>query len=308
MVADAAPFARVGGQRALVTRLISVVIPTYNPGLLVDRALVSVLTQHTNDKLEVVVVDDGSRDGTPARLRREYPMIRVLEQCNSGTASARNTGVAAAGGQFIALLDQDDVWDPDKLQRQMPLFVNPAVGMVHAGARFSNASGEVTSVEPGVDGLDFHALLTWCWLLQSTAVIRADVLREVGAFDETLTAADDWDLWLRLALHTQLAVVVDPLVSVLVHDGNQSNDAERMYRSAAALLIKHGRTHPGCGLCKSALSAADLTNRREFYRRVRDQAKQARREGKPIASLTLTGRALARHPRALGEFVRQRRS
>lgn len=283
---------------------VSVLLPTYRPGALAERAIESVLSQQTDADLEIVVVDDGSGDGTADRLRSQFPSVRVIEQANQGTAAARNTALRHATGEYVALLDQDDEWDADKIARQLHHFGDPAVGMVHAGGRFRNELGAVTSVEHAVEPLDVHDLMAWCWVIQSSAVIRTSLLRELGGFDELLSAADDWDLWIRLAATTRLACEQAPLVTVLVHEGNQSNDAERMYRSAAGVIAKHRRLHSGCPHCTAASRRADLRNRQEYYRRLREQARRERDAGRHLASAMLTLRGLARHPRAPLETVR----
>lgn len=280
---------------------VSVVIPTYNPGPLIDVALASVDAQTWPGEVEIVVVDDGSSDGTAQRLLHERPDLLLLQQPNGGTAAARNAGVAASTGDAVAFLDQDDSWEPAKLELQVLMLDSSDAALVHTGARFVNTHAEVTSVEPGVAGLDHHRLLAWCLLVQSTALVRRDVLDAVGSFDESLSAADDWDMWIRIAQVGSLAVVPQVLTSVLVHSNNQSNDAERMFRSADALIGKHRRINRDCPECLRALRAADRRNRQEYYRRMRGASRELWTTGRPVAAARSSLLAVRRNPWALWE-------
>lgn len=281
---------------------ISVVIPAYNGGRDLSRAVRSAARQ-SHAPMEIIVVDDGSTDGSCDHLCEIASQVRVLRQDNRGTAAARNTGVAAAQGAHVALLDQDDQWDERKLEKQIDRMV-PGVAVVHAGARFVNASGRVTSVELPVPGLTNHALKRWCVMLQSTALIRVAALQAVGPFDEALSAADDWDMWIRLAERFTFAEVQEVLTTVQVHAHNQSHDPERMLRSAERLIAKHRRESAACAECLSALQAAARRNRQEYYRRARGRARELAASGAPMASVMWTLRGLRVHPGALVDSLR----
>ena len=140
--------------------LVSVVIPAYNGREMISLTIESILAQ-TWPAVEILVVDDGSSDGTPDVVRGFGDRIRFFEQKNSGTAAARNLGLKNATGEFFAVLDQDDLWLPHKLERQIPRFYeDPKIGLVYATIEFFHMhSGEVTASYYPADELDVHDLL-----------------------------------------------------------------------------------------------------------------------------------------------------
>jgi glycosyltransferase involved in cell wall biosynthesis len=280
--------------------LVSVVIPTYNGGALLRAAVDSVLAQDYFAPIEVVVVDDGSTqpvEPLPADLGTR--VVRLIRQPNAGTAAARNRGISAARGEYVAFLDHDDLWDADKLSRQIPKFSESEIALVHAGARFVDTTGEVTSLLPGEPGLDVHDLLADCRVAVQTAVVRRTVFDEIGMFDESLSAADDWDMWIRIADRYRVTAIPEPLATIRVHPGNQSRDAELMYGAARRLLAKHAQLHGPCEHCRVARHTADVASRRAYYERLREQARAAGASGDRAGAVRLTARALRRNPRAL---------
>ncbi len=173
---------------------ISTVIPAFNAASLVGAAIESALSQSV-PPLEVIVVDDGSEDDTAAAAARVDPRVRVIQQPNRGPAAARNAGIRAARGEWIALLDADDTWFPERLAAQLPFMADPSVGMVHG--RVTLYRGQVA---PAVVTLE-HLLRRNC-IIASSASIRRACLDEVGGFDEArdLIGVEDYNLWLRIAL------------------------------------------------------------------------------------------------------------
>lgn len=206
---------------------VSVVIPSYNYGRYVAEAIDSALGQ-TLPPLEVIVVDDGSTDDTPQVLATYGDRIRVLRQKNAGVAIARNSGIAAARGEYVAFLDADDVWLPRKLELQMPRFEG-AVGLVHCGVEFGN----VIQL-PRVGGDVADALL----LLEpdvihgpgSTVVVPKRVAEEIGGFDASLPASEDWDFIYRVASRYRVAHVAEPLVHYRKHGSGRHDDIVNMER------------------------------------------------------------------------------
>jgi glycosyltransferase involved in cell wall biosynthesis len=281
--------------------LVSVVIPAYNGGMLLRAAIDSVLAQDYAAPMEIVVVDDGSTQPIAPFLADVADRVRIVPQPNAGTAAARNHGVRAARGEYVAFLDQDDLWDAHKLSRQVPLFRDDEIALVHAGARFVDAAGTVTSVVAADPGLDTHALLAACRLAVQTAVVRRSVLDEIGGFDESLSAADDWDMWIRIVDRYRMAAVPDVLATIRVHPGNQSRDAELMYASALRVMTKHRHLHGACDACGRALREADRLNRASYYGRMRERARVEAAAGNRRAAARITAQALRRNPRALIE-------
>ncbi len=193
---------------------VSVLIPTHNRAHTLGRALDSVLAQ-TLPAAEIIVVDDGSADGTADLLARRYPAVRCLRQSNHGVSHARNRAIEAAGGEWLALLDSDDAWLPGKLARQgAALHDDPGKRLCHSdeiwvrngrrvnpGARHAKQGGDI-----------FLQCLPRCVISPSAAVVHRDLLREAGGFDESLPACEDYDLWLRICAREPVAYVDEALV------------------------------------------------------------------------------------------------
>ncbi len=229
---------------APVPGLVSVIVPVYNRASLVSKTLDSILAQ-TWQGLEIITVNDGSSDNSLAVLQRyaaKYPgVVRVVDQPNSGQVKARNAGIRQARGSFIAFLDSDDTWAPEKLALQLPLFRN-GVGLVYCG--INEVSTEHTLIktvpcETGMRGDIHRQLLIRNRMTGGTVVVTRQALERVGLFDETLQAAENWDLWIRIAQEFQVDYVNRPLVNYLRHPGNLSGDPERMSQAVRSILKKH---------------------------------------------------------------------
>jgi glycosyltransferase involved in cell wall biosynthesis len=168
---------------------VSVVMPAYNAAATIAAALRSVEAQ-TVPPDEVIVVDDGSADGTAALVAKRFPRVRLIRQANAGCGQARNTGVRAAKGEWLAFLDADDLWLPRKLERQLSETRDPAVAVIVC--RVTNKQGE-----PLPSRIGFH----WLWasndILVSSALVRRSAFDSAGAFWAE-RACEDYHLWLRL--------------------------------------------------------------------------------------------------------------
>lgn len=215
--------------------VVSVVIPTYNRADLLPSALDSVLAQ-THPHLEVLVVDDGSTDDTLRVLEGYGERIAVVRQDNAGPSAARNHGIRKTTGAFVAFLDSDDVWLPDKLARQLEVFAaHPDTGMVGGGCRYMDAEGNdlggVTRC-PHVIPLEDFQIFTALPGSASNAVIRRKALEEVGLFDDTLQRAEDRELWMRIAERYPVRGVPEPTVLIRVHGGERPNDSFSLVRES----------------------------------------------------------------------------
>lgn len=202
--------------------LVSVIIPTYNRADLVVEAVGSVLAQTAGD-LEAIVVDDGSEDGTEEAVGATGDArVRYVAKAHSGIAATRNRGVAEARGRLLAFLDSDDLWVPEKLEKQLPLLEGEA-GFVYARYR-SERNGEVLRSKPvgGPSGRIYEALLKRIFVQMSTAVVKREAAEAAGPFDETLAYSDEYDFFLRLAERFPAAFVDEDLVIYRVHGGNES--------------------------------------------------------------------------------------
>jgi hypothetical protein len=223
---------------------VSVVVPTHNRRRLLGRALASVVRQRDVD-LEVVVVDDGSADGTGEVVAglgdRRVRLVRHPRP--QGVSAARNRGIAEARGAWVAFLDDDDLWAPDKLARQLAAAAAAGAGWAYAGAVEVDAAGRLLGGRPPPSAEELLAGLGRRNLMpagSSNVVVRADVLAAAGGFDPTLRHLADWDLWLRLAGPATPTAVPAPLVAYRLHDGQATLDTVGMLAEARALQARHG--------------------------------------------------------------------
>lgn len=224
--------------------LVSVIIPTYNRSRIVLRAIESVLHQTFTD-YEIIVVDDASSDDTEEVITGRYgdKIIFIKKAENKGLATARNTGIQASRGVYIAHLDDDDEWLPEKLAAQVKLIrQNPSLGLVYCGYFKVKEDGTTESqVKPEKRGHIFEELLKQNYIVgsASAALIKKEVLHKAGLFDESLSACEDWDLWIRIARHYQVDFVKSPLVRYRVHEHNMHKDIYRMEESTFRVLDKY---------------------------------------------------------------------
>jgi glycosyltransferase involved in cell wall biosynthesis len=226
-----------------VTTLVSVIIPTRNRALLLRRTLESVLKQST-ENLEVIVVDDGSTDGSGAVAAAMDPRVSVIRNPESaGVSVARNRGIASASGEWIAFCDDDDLWAPNKLQEQLTAADTAGANWVYAGDVNVNDQLRVLSGGPPPDPADVMARLPRCNPLASggsNVVVRSNILAEVGGFDAGLQRTEDWDLWIRIARKGPPAYVRKPLVAYRFHSGNVIWDPREMVDEARRLAARYG--------------------------------------------------------------------
>ncbi|MGF1493709.1 MAG: glycosyltransferase family 2 protein [Microcoleaceae cyanobacterium] len=207
----------------------SVIIPSYNCDRYISQAIESVLAQADQElgtDFEIIVIDDGSQDNTRQVLEPYQDRIRYVYQQNQGVSVARNHGIRLAQGEFIAFLDADDLFLPNKLTQQLTVFeANPDLGIVHSGWRRISQTGEtLMDVHPWttVPELDLESWLRWKPLgTMGTLMFRRRWLRRVGGFEPGLTHAEDVDLILRLSLKgCQADWLRQPTVCYRQHDRN----------------------------------------------------------------------------------------
>jgi len=228
--------------------LVSVVIPTYNRAHLVERAVRSVLSQSFSN-LEVIVVDDASTDGTREQvfaLKQADPRLLYLRhETNRGAQAARNTGIRAANGNYIAFLDSDNEWLPSKLERQMSLFINNGreikPGVVYAGFKWQYDDGRPSTEQtPRFKGYIYKEALREWIADTSTLVVRKDLLYKAGLFDERVRAYQEWDLCIRLARHAEFDYIPEPLSIYHIHSGPTiSKDLMRSARGYLDVITLH---------------------------------------------------------------------
>ena len=229
-----------GGQ----TPLVSVIIPTYNRAHMIARCLESALAQTFKD-YEIIVVDDGSTDTTRDFLLKAYgKRIRYLTHpTNEGLSAARNTGIEHAQGTYIAVLDDDDVWLPDKLALQVELMqANPDVVLAYCGTLKVDCQGELLEeVKPEMRGQIFAEMLNRNCLKgpASVAIFAREVLGASGVFDTSLSSCADWDLWIRIARCGTVDFVDRPLVQYVMHQSNMSSNITGMAHDTFSILNKY---------------------------------------------------------------------
>ena len=195
---------------------VSVIIPSYNSASSLPRAIESALAQTYTD-LEVIVIDDGSTDGTAAVVEPYLDRIRYIRQTNKGLPGARNTGIHASQSEFIALLDSDDAWLPEKLERQMPRFAEPDVHIVYSDFRIEYSDGTIKESyladRPlASEGHITDAYIQSRFLFPSSMILRRDAMEACRLFDETMLACEDVELFTKMCLRGKVAWVNEPLM------------------------------------------------------------------------------------------------
>jgi glycosyltransferase involved in cell wall biosynthesis len=223
-----------------MTPLVTVVIPTFNYGHLVGEAVDSALAQ-THPRVEVIVVDDGSTDDTADRLARYGDRIRVMRQANQGLSAARNAGIRAASGEFVALLDSDDAFHPRKLERQAAAFAaRPELTLIGT-AHFSDepvAWASVPDSPPRVVTPPLDELVTSTRFAPSSAMLRRSAFDAVGLFDTELRSVEDRDMWIRVGARHPVGVIEEPLTWYRQTPGSMSRHPERMETNERRVLDK----------------------------------------------------------------------
>lgn len=237
--------------------LVSVIIPTYNAAGFIAETLTSALAQN-HRAIEVIVVDDGSIDRTAEiveALASRDNRVRLLRQPNRGVAAARNLGIAHSRGAFIAPLDADDVWHPDKIAMQMQAMREgqPRVAMVYSWSSTIDMTGRVLVRDAGVASYegDVYPFLVMHNFLGngSTPLLRRDCVLDAGGYDPDLRArggegVEDLLLYLRIAEKHEVALVREFLVAYRVHPSSMSSNIRRMKRGHDLLLQMIRVQHP----------------------------------------------------------------
>lgn len=227
--------------------LVSVIIPNYNHARFLGGAIRSVLNQ-TYRPVEIIVVDDGSTDNSGEVAAAFGNQIRYIYQTNAGLSAARNTGLCAAKGEFIGVLDADDMYEPNFLETLVAaLQADPEADGVYCGYRFvDEADNPLPQIENRpVSPADLYtALLDGNFFVPEAVFLRRRVYDEVGFFDESLRACEDWDVWLRAAKKFRLIHSPHILTRHRVLAGSMSTDPLRMLTARLAVLKKHVGAEP----------------------------------------------------------------
>jgi glycosyltransferase involved in cell wall biosynthesis len=219
------------------TPAVSVIIPTHNRAGWVVQAVESVLKQSFDD-WELIVVDDGSSDETWAVLKPFRDRIRYLYQSNRGVSSARNLGLKKAEGEWLAFLDSDDLWMPEKLERQMDFFSNHPEALICQTAELWLRNGRRVNPRKKhqkFSGDIFAPSLKLCLVSPSAVMIHRDLFQKVGFFDESFPACEDYDLWLRISARHPIYLMDQTLV---IKRGGHPDQLSRTIPSLDRLRIQ----------------------------------------------------------------------
>lgn len=241
--------------------LASVIIPNYNHAQYIGDAIRSVLAQ-TYHNYEVIVVDDGSTDNSREEVAQFGGKVKYIYQSNAGLSAARNTGIQASKGSLIGVLDADDMYGPEYLKVLVTaLQEDPVAAGIYCGYQFvDHANNLLPQVEarPVEPGRLYSALLGGNFFVPESIFLRRSVYEEVGLFDETLRACEDWDVWLRAAKKYKIIHSSEILTRHRILPGSMSTDPLRMLNNRLAVLKKHVGEEP--------TASGDTTSHRAYGR------------------------------------------
>jgi glycosyltransferase involved in cell wall biosynthesis len=282
--------------------LVSVIIPAYNARQYLGEAIRSVLAQTLTDH-ELIVIDDGSKDGTGDWVRETFPAVRCITQPNGGVSSARNKGLSLATGEFVAFLDADDTWHPDKLRLQVALMRQYPEALL---CRTDIVETPLSDPPPALMGSDgatiphslnerfFDSFLT-PYFSTSTVMIRRSALADAGGFDTGLKIAEDIDLYLRVLVRAPLTPkLLGPAVFKRPIQGSLGDDGERGYQQLIAVYQRFLNREPRAqALLSSAMQARCFANLWARY------AASQRRNGKRREAIASAFTSLRQAPNVL---------
>lgn len=303
--------------------LSSVIIPTYNRAEQVCEAIDNVF-QQTYKRIELIVVDDGSTDNTPQRLREYGKRISVVTQSNAGPAVARNRGLAVARGEIIAFQDSDDLWKPTKLEQQIAMLeragkdvpcciCNASFGVVKGTELTSFKIADIEPVhEQGLWMNPSEVLATRFLLFNQVVAIRRQAIEKAGGFDESLKYLEDYDLPLRLAAEGPWAFIQKPLVTYRMGAANSfsqraANDPITLIECEITIFeraLKRATVGPNAMLTRRlAARLRSLRRRRLAARLLSSSSAVTRAEGAALARVEHIREALfrrsARYPKPM---------
>jgi len=217
---------------------VSILLTCYNHLAYLPAALDGILNQTFRD-YEIIAIDDGSTDGTREWLSsRPEPMVRMFNEKNLGTYGSLNVALGKASGDYVAILNDDDLWAPEKLERQLALFEShPKVGLVHTDGKFID--GDCATVEGSPLGFEFprtetgDVLLSLIYankIIASAVLVKRECFDRLGGFNENYFGSGDWEMWMRIAEVYDVGFVPEPLTYYRVHGANASHKLDRIWR------------------------------------------------------------------------------
>lgn len=265
-----------------VNPLVSIIIPSFNMAGLAVRAVESVLNQ-TYKNIEIIVIDDGSTDDTRQRLEVFGDRVKYLYKPNGGVCSARNVGLKMASGKFIGLLDSDDTYMPEKVERSLDFLQrHPDYGFVHTDTYLVDIKGQIIEryqhPKSRVTGKITDTLLMGNFIANPTNFFSRECYERCGGFEESLFPPGDWDLWLRIASHFKVGYIDQPLSKYSVLSNSCFNDLERTKREEKWVLDRFFQSNPAYDgkIKRKAYSEFHLRNAQCYF--VKRQEEQCRNE------------------------------
>jgi glycosyltransferase involved in cell wall biosynthesis len=274
---------------------VSVIIPAYNVEKYICETLDSVLGQTYSD-YDVIVVDDGSTDQTASILKQyitKYPKkIRLIQKENAGPAKARNVGIRASNGEYIAFIDADDLWLPEKLENQVGYFEKQTeqVGMVYTNAKKFDQQGIWTLPKryrkEKVEGWIYKDLLKDNMIPNQSVMVRRSCFDEVGFFEESLDIIEDHDMWIRIAKKYEIAFLEETLSLYREHSQGRSKATEKTMNRKIGVMEKHLRIASG------NIEIEDII-KRVFSQRLYELGYYYLKEGRMLAARQMFDRSLA---------------
>lgn len=222
--------------------LISVIIPVYNGEKTIRETIESVLNQSCRD-FELLVINDGSQDRTLEIVESiQDPRLKVFSYPNAGQSTSRNRGIALATGEYISFIDADDLWTPDKLEAQVKVLQeNPQAAVAYSWTNWIDESSQLLGKGSHITekGEVFAKLLLNDFVANgSNSLIRRQALTEVGGFDASVTPAEDWDMWLRLAAHYEFVAVPSSQILYRISPNSASFNVWKMEASSLKVIEK----------------------------------------------------------------------
>lgn len=237
---------------------ISVVLPTYNRAAMVQHAIQSVCNQTFQD-WELIVINDGSHDTTGEVLKgfsKKDPRIKAHFQKNRGITASRSRGTALASGEYLAFLDDDDVFTADKLEKQAAfLDQHPEIDLVYSQVETSGQHCPLPKIWPPEPATDFHDLIKGNTIQPNAVLMRRKMIEKVGNFRTDLKTCDDFDMWLRVAYHGKIAFLPGVVGSYHWHASNVSRNSRERSKNNLKIFLS---------LLKGDIASSDKAKIREF--------------------------------------------
>jgi len=242
---------------------VSIIIPTYNMGHYITTAIESIFFQIYKN-YEIIVVDDGSTDNTEEILSQYGNKIRIISQNHKGLACARNLGIRNSRGEYIALLDADDAWLPNRLLKQVPILDNkPRIGLVHSNLIEIDDNGNTLGISSQTkrlttNSIALNLLFRSQHILCPTVLLRKKCLQDVGVFDENLSwfGVEDRDLWIRIAMHWKIEYINIPLALYRIRHDAMSKNIKKMMKARYYIVKKYTKNLFGFSLLRQRMLSA----------------------------------------------------